>query len=593
MRSLALVGVVVGAAYLIWRAGWTMSGANPWLAYPLFIAEVHGYLTFLLFVLMAWDISPPRKGQAPPDVTVDFFIPTYNEPYQVLAITIAGAVAVRGAHTTWVLDDGRRPWVKELCERLGARYLTRDDNRGAKAGNINAALKQTMGEFIAIVDADFVPAPGFLEETLGYFADPNVAIVQGPQEFYNTDSFQHAGDGSDWHEQSSFYRVIQPGKNRHNAVFWCGSPSVVRRAALEDVGGVSMATVTEDLDTSIQLHKRGWRIVFHPETIARGVAPEDYNAFITQRIRWAQGAMQVIRKEWRRPGLSLPQRINYVASTTTYFDAVRKLVLLAIVPAILFTGEMPVSAPAYQFLAAWTGFFVLTQMANVALGRGHYRWLLVEMFDLLKMFAFIRSIATLVIARAIRFRVTPKSAAGSRYLHPLAWPYVALIGVYAGALAVGALRTAGLLPNPNPLVIEAAIAWALLISVGIAAICWRTYAHVTRRGAHRVLMDIPGWMKRDGEWRPVHIQDLSLAGASFVSPLPLAAGETVVVTGPRREIGGLVTVRRVQSIPGGYLVGAEIEGDVMERTGLAPYLASALFPGEPGEPTAAEERRAA
>src|SRR5581483_430431 len=143
------------------------------------------------------------------------------------------------------------------------------------------------------------------DDLLGYFDDPKLALVQGPQEIYNRDSFQHVQSDDDrWPEQTAFFRTIQPGKNNWNAAFWGGSPSLLRRSALDSVGGVAMETVTEDLHTTIRLHKRGWHTLYHPGTVALGIAPNDYDGFILQRLRWAEGTMQVIRKEWTCHGLS-------------------------------------------------------------------------------------------------------------------------------------------------------------------------------------------------------------------------------------------------------------------------------------------------
>jgi cellulose synthase (UDP-forming) len=284
---------------------------------------------------MTWSPETIRTRPPASGATVDFLIPTYNEPFAVLAPTIAGAVAIKYPHNTYVLDDGKRDWVKQLCRRFGVNYVTRPTNAGAKAGNLNHALFVTYGEFVAVVDADFVPSPDFIDDMLGYFEDEKVAFVQGPQEFYNRDSFQHLKyDEEGWHVQTLFFKTIQPGKNHWNAAFWCGCPSMLRRTALESVGGVASTTVTEDLHTSVKFHAAGWKSVYHAGTVALGIAPNDYDGFVLQRLRWAQGTMQVIRREWRIRGLSLPQRINYVASIGTYFDAMRKAVFLSIVPLV-------------------------------------------------------------------------------------------------------------------------------------------------------------------------------------------------------------------------------------------------------------------
>jgi cellulose synthase (UDP-forming) len=579
--------VAVGAAYLVWRAGWTLNTGALWLALPLLTAELHGYFTFLTFVFMVWDVRPPAYRAAPPGKTVDFYIPTYHEPYDVLAPTIAAAVAITYPHETFVLDDGRRPWVHDLCRRLGARYITREGNAGAKAGNINAALHQTAGEFIAVVDADFVPRPDYIDQLLGYFDDREMAIVQGPQEFYNVSSFQHAdNDRSAWHEQRMFFRVIQVGKNRWNSAFWSGAPSMLRRAAVEDLGGIPTETVTEDLHTSVLLHRKGWKTAFHPGVIALGVAPEDYSGFILQRLRWAQGAMQVIRRDWLKRGLSIPQRINYVGSTGTYFDAFRKATMLVIVPAILLTDTLPVSAPQELFLFAWATQFVLLVAANIALGRGNYRYLHTEMFDLLKMFAFVQATITLVVSTPLKFKVTPKGEAGARTLHPFLVPFVVVFGIYLVAIAVGAARIAGWgINTANHAAMIAALGWGIALLAVLSVVLGYGYYHVSRRRASRLFSNVPAAIRSTSlTWAPfveTGLNDLSMTGCAFTTDHAFQRGETVevqLIPGAIR-LGG--TVRSVFRAPRGFRVGVEFSLSVAEQDALAAVYARTIFEASP------------
>ena len=233
----------------------------------------------------------------------------------MLLPTIAAAVELSPTHETWVLDDGRRPAVERLATELGARYLTRPDNTHAKAGNINHALKYVEADVIAVLDADHVAHPDFLRHTLPYFDDPQVALVQTPQDFYNVDSFEHQDRGRKqvFNEQAIFYRVIAPGKNRWGGAFWCGTCALVRLEALREVGGVATETVTEDIHTTVRMHSRGWQTVYHNEVLARGLAARSLDEYLLQRNRWATGAMQVIRTQnpLTTPGLSFGQRLSY------------------------------------------------------------------------------------------------------------------------------------------------------------------------------------------------------------------------------------------------------------------------------------------
>ncbi|MDA1002187.1 MAG: glycosyltransferase [Chloroflexi bacterium] len=399
--------------------------------------------------------------------------------------TIAAAVAVRYPHVTYVLDDGNREWVQALCERFGAEYVRREEHVHAKAGNLNHALLKTRGEFVCVIDADFIAAPEYIDELIGYFSDPEVAIVQGPQDFYNRDSFQHTKAGDPWHEQTMFYEVIQPGKNHLDSAFWCGSPSMLRRDALLGLGGVATETVTEDLHTSLRLHQRGWRVIYHARPVAFGLAPDDYTSFITQPQRWALGTMQVIRREWNKRGLSLTQRLSYLGSTATYFDAYRNLALLTVLPVVLATGRVPLVGGLPVFLA-WGAFFASMTAANVALGRGRVRALGTQMFDLMKMFAFAVAALTLVIPRPVRFHVTRKVARSERQVSAFLWPFIVLAVCYAATLPVGVLRVFGVFAAEDRFAVGAAIGWAVLILTLFILVGVRAYRHIGRVGGYRL-----------------------------------------------------------------------------------------------------------
>ena len=333
IRTTALVAIVATAAYLGWRIGFTVR-QSLWLAIPLWLLELHALVGLGLFTFSLWDLdaAPRPAGRTMADLRVALLIPTYDEPTEVLLPTVAAAVSLSPAHETWVLDDGARPWVEELAGTLGARYLARPEHDHGKAGNLNYALDRVDADVVGVLDADHVPASGFLEHTLGYFADPRVAVVQTPQEFYNADSFEHRrrlfaarGDDPDdedpdderlFGEQRLFYRAIQPGKNRWDAAFWCGTSALVRVEALREVGGVAEETVTEDIHTTIRMQRRGWRTVYHNEVLARGLAARNAEEYFTQRLRWGTGAMQVLHAEHpiTGRGLGFAQRLAYAST---------------------------------------------------------------------------------------------------------------------------------------------------------------------------------------------------------------------------------------------------------------------------------------
>ena len=171
-----------------------------------------------------WDL-PDMQRLAPLKLSCDIVIPTYDEDIEIVEPTIIGALEVRGQTKIWLLDDGRRPEMAKLAKQYGIEYRIRDSNLHAKAGNINAVLPDLQSDLLLVIDADHVPAPDFLEATTGYFADPKMALVQTAHSFRNQNSVAH--DSGARNDQSLFFDVIMPGKNRINAVLWCGSAAIL------------------------------------------------------------------------------------------------------------------------------------------------------------------------------------------------------------------------------------------------------------------------------------------------------------------------------------------------------------------------------
>ncbi|MEX2080572.1 MAG: glycosyltransferase family 2 protein [Dehalococcoidia bacterium] len=443
IHVLGALVVVSGAIYLSWLFAFALEWSHWWLAAPVGLAHAEAYGAALLFLFNAWHHPQPGKGPPPiGDVTVDIFIPTVDETFAVLGPAVIAAVAVRYPHETWVLDDGARGWVGELCDRAGAHWLRGEGGAQGKAGNLNHGLANSSGEFIATLDADFVARDSFIDDLVGYFADAEVALMQAPQVYYNTNSFQHARETSLWNEQSMFYEVVQPGRDRWNATFWCGSPAMLRRSALEAVGGVWTGSVTEDLATTLALHKAGWRSRYHNGLVAAGIAPEDFARFFRQRVRWVRGGTQALGQQILRPGLTLAQRVSYIGSSGRPWDALRQLVFHLVVPAILVTGQLPVDPEA-----STVGLFFAAQglllVATVCLGRGTYRIVQAQVYDILTLGAGLQALAALWQRHPPRFSPTVKGRGeeSSRWARPLLW-VVGLAALYIVAIPFGIARVA-------------------------------------------------------------------------------------------------------------------------------------------------------
>lgn len=516
-----LVGLYLAVAilYLGWRPT-TFNDEALLFSAAVYGAELFGFGLTLLHLFMTGRLTVRTAPPPPTGCSVDVFVPTINEPLDLVRHTLLAAIRMDYPHVTWLLDDGNRPEMRALAQELGCRYLARTQNVDAKAGNLNNALRQASGEFVAFFDADHAPRRDFLTRTLGYFVDAKIAFVQTPQDFFNLDSYEHrrADKGRRvWMEQSFFWRVIQRGKDYWNAAFFCGSCAVMRRSALDDIGGIATGSVTEDLLTSLRLHKRGWRSVYPAESLAFGVAPADASQYLKQRLRWAQGAMQVWRRErilFSR-GLSWPQRLCYLATAGAYLDGWQKLIFYFAPVIVLLTGIMPVAELDLEFFLRFAPYYLLTFMVFEEMGRGYGRTLLIEQYNMARFAAFF--VASFgFFRRRLRFAVTDKALnADKRSLLPLA-PQLLVLGLnlLAIPIAIAVHAHSPVLPDGA---LVANIVWALVNS-GLAAVLLRFHRGRSRfqRGEYRFPVPLPVRLSLPGRFTAFGtIDDVSGDGFSF------------------------------------------------------------------------------
>lgn len=307
--------------------------------------------------------------------SVDVFITTYGEPLEIIRETVTAAIAIRGSHLTWVLDDGKSDAVRDLAEELGARYVRRLSNGGAKAGNINHALALTSGDYFAVFDADFVPSPDFLVETIPFFSAPDIGFVQTPQTYGNLHNVISRGAG---YMQSVFYRFIQPGRNRFNAAFCVGTNVIFRRSAVDEVGGIYTDSKSEDVWTSLMLHERGWRTIYIPQTLAVGHAPDTVEAYTKQQLRWATGGFEILLGRnplGRKRKLTLDQRLQYLVTASFYLTGISPLLLLLVPPLEIFLDLRPMNLTTtiFTWLLYYAGFYLM-QIVLAFYTMGSFRW---------------------------------------------------------------------------------------------------------------------------------------------------------------------------------------------------------------------------
>lgn len=558
--------LAIGSYYIVWRLLETLNPEHLLLSWLLWLGELWALLLSGAFVMAAWDVRS-RAAPPPPDpgITVDVLVPTYDEPTWVVRRTLVASTAMRGTHRTWLLDDGDRPQMRALAAELGCRYLARQSSEGAKAGNLNHALRYATGALVAVFDADHAPDPAFLQRTVGLFCDEKLGFVQTPQEFYNTDSFQHfPGRRGLWHEQSLFFRVLQPGKDRWNSTFFCGSCAVVRRAALDDVGGFPVETVTEDLHLSLELHARGWRSAYVNLPLAFGLAPHDAEAYQSQRVRWGNGAMQVLslRNPLTTSGLTLAQRIQYAHSLLFWFDGWRSLIFYAMPVIFLTTGILPISTTAAEFLPRFGAHAIATVATHQLLGHGHGGAVRNELFAMVRWWTLLRA-TTGMLTRRLTFAVTPKVGGSSRRPLAASMSIGAVAAASAAALTVGGWRVA---TGQETLLAAAAfnVGWATVhVVVAVWALTWLLVG-TDRRERTRIAAKLPaGWRSRDGLVGLGEIVDVTERDARLHvrgHAAAFARGQTLELrVWPLRAGTLTAVVRRIQPTDGGVDLGMEWE----------------------------------
>ncbi len=413
-RITAVIAMIVTMYYLYWRVTETFNPNALFFSWALYGAEVFGAVTTFLFYFVVW--KPLVRTALPPlpNRSVDILIPTKSESIHMLRKTLLACNDLKYTHRTLVLDDGNRSEVKALCEELNCVYLARETHEDAKAGNLNFGLKHSAAEFIAVFDADHVPLPHFIDRLIGYFKDEKVAFVQVPQEFYNIDSFQHRIDRKKktiWGEQYLFFSVIQPGRDYRNAAYFVGSCAILRRKALNDVGGFATGSITEDMLTSIRLHSKKWSSIYHNENLAYGIAAETLKPFHIQRERWGVGSWQVFMKAnpLLMRGLTFSQRIAYLSSMIYPLEGLQKIIFYVTPPVALFTGVLPMRALDVSYLLHFIPYFVISTLGFNEMARGFGGQIMLEQYSMGKFFTYIKTFfIALVPKKSKEFKVTPK-----------------------------------------------------------------------------------------------------------------------------------------------------------------------------------------
>lgn len=479
MRVAAVLYIIIAILYLLWRP--TVFNPHAFLFSLIFYAaDVYCCLLGMSMIYISWNIRVrdvlPVPARRP---TVDVFLPVYTEPADMIELTVIGAKEIDYPHETFLLDDGRRPEIRALAEKHGVRYVTRPDNRGAKAGNLNHALTLSTAEFVAVFDADHIPKRESLEMLLGHLEDPQVGMSHAPQTYYNEDGFLYRDvyiASARWHEQSHCMDVFQSSRDQYDGSSGVGTGVIYRRSAMDLIGGFPEATLTEDLHTSLLMHKRGLKTVWLNEPVAWGVAAADISEFYKTRRRWTYGNLQAFARENLLFCKELPwrQRMGYLTMGFEMLSGWYQLIYL-LTPAFAMVFYVTPFQPTP--LASWIVLTMptLQMLLQMMVSGGYLRFIPCQIFSMGKMFLQIESTRGL-LGKKMAWQVSLKNVLGSVAMGKLA-AHILVLGASLLALTYALLRYVGVITN----VVEPVGGRVMLLvsSAWVVFNTWRSWRWIT------------------------------------------------------------------------------------------------------------------
>ncbi|MGE6740354.1 UDP-forming cellulose synthase catalytic subunit [Allorhizobium pseudoryzae] len=502
LRQLSFVFAgIIALRYAYWRTTETLPDfAEPINFIPGLILYVAEMYCLIMLAVNFFIVADPLKRERPDmpaeaDLpTVDVFVPSYNEAPDLLALTLAAAKALdypKDKLAIYLLDDGgtdakcghsdprvahaarrRRLELQSLCQALGVRYHARAKNDHAKAGNLNAGLKVSSGELVVVFDADHAPVREFLRETVGFFAkDQRLFLVQTPHFFLNPDPLEKNLNtfGSMPSENEMFYSIVQRGLDKWNASFFCGSAAVLRRKALEETDGFSGQSITEDCESALALHCRGWHSVYVDKPLIAGLQPETLVSFIGQRVRWAQGMLQILtlNRPFLQRGLTMAQRVCYAGTNLFWLFPMTRLTFMFAPLLYIFFSLQIFQANIVEFVCYTLTYLVSSfAMQSYLFGRVRWPWIS-ELYEYVQSVMLFGAIISVVRnPRKPTFNVTAKGQTlETSKLSPLAGAYFAIFLLLLGATGYAVWRY---LTEPMPSELLLIVIGWNLINTGLA-----------------------------------------------------------------------------------------------------------------------------
>jgi cellulose synthase (UDP-forming) len=551
--AISVLTIFLTLRYLDWRLTETLPFGfgvfNIILGIILIFAEMHGIISAItgqIINVMPLDRTSPALPAHESDYPgVDILIPTYNEDPALVETTVIAATQLRyptSRYRVYILDDGgtgakcakpgnagaaaraRAAELRRVAATYGATYLTRPDNLRAKAGNINHALQHIDSELILILDCDHVPTDDILERTVAFFLkNPKLFLLQTPHNFVTPDPIERNLNTFVFMpaENELFYNVMQPGLDFWGAAFFCGSAAIIRRSVLDEIGGISGKSITEDAETTIKAMRRGYQTAFYNRSMVSGLQPETFSGFILQRMRWAQGMIQifVLDNVWFKPGLTIMQRLLFTNFAFYWLFPVSRAILLAMPPLFLFFGcNVAVTTP--QELLLYAVPYYLAAILNAQYFYGRVRWPFISQIYETAQTVFLCAgiFSVLRNPRAPTFKVTPKGEVLDKdFISSLAWPFYWLLGLAGVSLGIGVWR---ILTQPQ---LRWALIfvgfWVLLDMLALLGVIGALAERKQRRAMPRMGLQAPIQIRANGgPWQESRTHDLSRHGAGLALP---------------------------------------------------------------------------
>ncbi len=602
--AMIFLTLTMSLRYLIWRGTETLPlslGVGAAIAgMLLFAAECYCFLVSALGHLPNLRKTQRVPIPLPTDrallPVVDIYIPTYNEDPELVRSTLIAATQMRypaDKLRVYVLDDGgtaqilsdtdraraaaashRAEKIRSLASQFGARYLSREKNEHAKAGNLNAALKQTAGAFVVVLDCDHVPSEDFVEKTLGFFlVDPKLFLVQTPHHFVNPDplernlaTFNHSPS-----ENDMFYNTIQPGLDAWGATFFCGSAAMLRRSALDDIGGFSEQTLTEDAETTLRALSRGYTTAYLNLPLISGLQPETFSGFIQQRARWGQGMWQIFmfHNPWTLPGLSLIQRVLFTNFALFWGFPISRLIML-IMPLITLLLYVPLAEAKVIDVLAYGAPALLCSTITAQFIYGKVRWPFISyLYEVIQSVHLTVSIMHLLRnPRAPQFKVTPKGEILEKdFVSALAKPFYLLCVLSVAALGMCSYRLSTQ-PEMNEMLLFVG-AWTTLDLVFLLCALGVTLERKQRRVYPRASISYPVQLRTDNG---LSLQGMLVDASSTGAGIELNAS-TDTADRMRDAYRFELTVAGIPRVLDGRLQKMKVSGSGKVSLGLAYHFA--------------------